>query len=112
MFSNFDLTVNDWIFKPKFLEIVTSLNDKPTDYRLKRTSKGNPDEGNTPQEGKALRLSVSGDSVIVGVYTQVHGSPWRLIHTHTIDKAIFDAYALVVRNDADIAEKEKREEKS
>lgn len=108
VFSNSDLTVSDWTFKPKFSEMVADFSDKPIEHQLKRANKGNPDEGKTPQEGKALRLSVSGDSVIVGVYTQVHGNPWKLSCTHTIDKALFDAYALVVKNDADFAEKEKK----
>lgn len=107
VFSSPDLTVNDWFFKPKFSEIVANLGDKPVEHQLKRTVEGDPDEGKSSQKGKAIRLSVSGGSVIVGIYTQVHGEPWKLAHTHTIDKALFDAYAVVVKNDADFAEKEK-----
>ncbi len=106
--SNAGFTNNDYIFKPKFSEIVANFGEKPVEYQLKRTIEGNPDEGRQSQKGKALRLSISGDSVIIGVYTQVYGEPWASSHTYSIDKALFDAYALVVKNDADIAKKEKQ----
>lgn len=106
--GNTRFTNSDWIFKPKFSEIVVNFGDKPVEYQLKRTIEGNPDEGRQSQKGKALRLSISGDSVIIGVYTQVYGEPWASSHTYSIDKALFDAYALVVKNDADIAKKEKQ----
>lgn len=107
--SNAGFTNSDWIFKPKFSEIVANFGDKPVDYQLKRTIEGNPDEGRQSQKGKALRLTSNGDSVIISIYTQVFGEPWAQSHRYTIDKSIFDAYALVVKNDADIAKKEKEQ---
>lgn len=105
--SNAGFTNNDYIFKPKFSEIVANFGEKPVEYQLKRTIEGNPDEGRQSQNGKALRLTVNGDTVIIGIYTQMYGARWAQSHTYTIDKVHFDAYALVVKNDADIAKKEK-----
>lgn len=107
--SNAGFTNSDWIFKPKFSEIVANFGEKPVEYQLKRTIEGNPDESRQSQKGKALRLSVNGDNVIIGIYTQVFGEPWTQSHTYAIDKTIFDSYALVVKNDADIAKKEKEQ---
>lgn len=107
VFSNSDLTVNDWVFKPKFSEMVNNLSDKPVDYPLKRTIKGNPDESRSAQTGKALRISVDETTVTVGVYTQVYGESWKLSHTHIISKTIFNAYILIVNNETIVAEIEK-----
>ncbi len=105
--SNSDTTVQDWIFKPKFLEIADGLGDTSLDYPLKRTIQGNADEGRKLQKGKALRVAVDKDMVIISVYTQSYGEAWELSHTHNIDKVVFDAYALVVKNDLAVAKVEK-----
>jgi len=105
--SDAGFVVNDWLFKPKFFDMVSKIGDAPVELQLKRTNKGSVDEGKTPQEGKALRLSVSGDSVTIGVYTQVYGKPWTESHTHTIGRGLFDAYAFVVQNDFAVALAEK-----
>ena len=105
--SNSDIPVQTWIFKPKFLEIADGLGHGSLDYPLKRTMQGNVDEGRKPQKGKALRVTVDKDIVIIAVYTQSYGEAWQLSHTHHIDKMTFDAYALVVRNDLAVAKVEK-----
>lgn len=107
VFYNVDFTISDWVFKPKFSEMVTNFSDKPVDYPLKRTIKGNLDEGKEPQSGKALRLSVIDDTVSVEVYTQIHAESWKLSHTHIIAKSVFDAYVLVIKNDTVVATAEK-----
>jgi len=106
--SKIDLIINDWILKSKLLEIVKKIGDEPVEYQLKRTIKGNPDEGRDSQSGKALRLSVSGDTVNIAIYTQVHREAWVLSHTHTIGKTIFDAYVLVLQSDTAVTEVEKQ----
>lgn len=105
--DNPKMLLKEWIIKYKYLDMISILSSEPIDYRLKETSKGNPDEGKAPQDGKALRLSVSDDSVTIVVYVQAYGKPWTESHTHILDKALFDAYRLVIKNEADIAEKEK-----
>ena len=105
--SNSDITVQDWIFKPKFLEIADGLGDTSLDYPLKRTMQGNADEGRKLQKGKALRVAVDKALVSISVYTQSYGEAWQLSHTHNIDKVTFDAYAVVVRNDLAVAKVEK-----
>lgn len=105
--SDSDLIMQDWVIKPKFSEIVDGYGATPLEYPLKRTIQGNVDEGRKHQEGKALRVTLDKDVVSMGVYTQSYGQAWELSHTHTIDKVLFDAYALVVSNDQEVAKAEK-----
>ena len=108
MFSKPDFTMQDWILKPKFIKFTANdLGDKPIDYLLKKTLKGNEDEGRKSIVGKALRITVDKELVSIGVYTQKHGQAWQLSHTHTIDKALFEAYVRVVQNDKKVSELEK-----
>jgi hypothetical protein len=103
-----DFTMQDWIYKPKFIEFTANgLGDKPIDYLLKKTVKGNEDEGRKTIVGKALHLTVDKELVSIGIYTQKHGQAWQLSHTHTIDKALFEAYVRVVQNDKKVSELEK-----
>ncbi len=103
---------NDWLSKTKLMDIVSKLGDKPLEYPLKKTLKGNPDEGRAVQSGKVLRITLGEDNVTVDVYTQVYGESWKLIKTHTISKTIFDAYVLVVKNDIAVVEAEKENKAS
>ena len=108
-FSSPDFKESDWISKGKFLEIVKKLSDKPVEYQLKRTIQGNLDERKDPQSGKALRITPTEENISVAIYTQIHGKSWNYSHTHVLDKPLFDAYKLVVMNDAVVTEIEKKQ---
>jgi len=100
--------VFDWILINNFLEIISHYDGKGVlEYMLKFGSKGNPDEGIVQKLGKKLHLSVKGDTMNIAVYTGFTKETMELKHTHSIDKKIYDAYALTIKNDADVAEKEK-----
>ncbi len=103
--ANFDK--NEWIVGYKFLEMANEISDKPSDYPLKKTFKGNADENKKSQDGKALQVIVDGNIVNLAVCAQVFGETWKISHTHTIDKVIFDAYVLVLKNDSKVKELEK-----
>ena len=102
-----DFTMQDWIFKPKFIEIANSLKSTLLDYPLKKVVKGNKDEGKEAVEGKALRITSDKDIFSIEVYTQSYGEAWSLSHTHQISKNVFDAYVLVVKNDQAVSVLEK-----
>ncbi len=104
--SSPDFKKQDWIFKSKFSEVTELLGSDPLDYPLKKT-KGNPDEGQKPIDGKALRITTDKEIITIDVYTQKYGEKWSLSHTHQIAKNVFDAYALVVKNDQVVSELEK-----
>ena len=103
--SKSDFKTQDWIFKSKFLEINELLGSDPLEYPLKKT-KGNPDEGQKPIDGKALRITMDKKIITIDVYTQKYGEKWSLSHTHQIAKNVFNAYALVVKNDLAVSELE------
>jgi len=102
-----DFSIRDWIIKPKFREIASKLGKEPLEYQLKRTQKGNEDEGRKPIQGKAVKVSIADNIVSVEVYTQNFGESWKLSHTHTLEKALFDAYAVVIKNDEAVSKAEK-----
>ncbi len=104
--SSHDFKKQDWVIKSKFLEISNLLGTTPLEYPLKKM-KGNVDEGQKAIDGKALRITVKKDIVSIAVYTQSYGKAWSLSHTHQIAKNVFDAYALVVKNDQDVLKLEK-----
>ena len=104
--SSHDFKKQDWVIKPKFLEISDLLGTTPLDYPLK-TAQGNPDEGQKPIDGKALRITVEKELVIVAVYTKSYGKTWSPSHTHQIAKNVFDAYVVIVENDKNVLELEK-----
>ena len=105
VFSNHDFTKQDWVIKSKFLEISNLLGTTPLEYPLKKM-KGNVDEGQKAIDGKALRIIVEEELVSIAVYTKSYGKSWSLSHTHHIDKNIFDAYALAVKNDQAVSKLE------
>lgn len=107
--SDKELNVNDWIIKSKFIDIEKGLEKSSSfDYQLKRTIKGNPDEGIASQNGKALRIIKGDDLITIGVYTQSYGETWKKSHTHQLNKILFDTYTRVVLNDEKVHELEKK----
>ncbi len=107
VFSSPNFKEQDWITQRKILEFTERLSSIPLEYPLKETRQGNADENKKPVDGKALRITVEKDIVSIAVYTQTYGKIWSLSHTHQIAKNVFDAYALVVKNDKDVLELEK-----
>ncbi|NOR55183.1 MAG: hypothetical protein GQ531_03145 [Sulfurovum sp.] len=97
----------DWISVRKLMDINSKIDKLPLDYALKATIKGDYDESKKPQDGKALHLTLDGDNYKFEIYTQVYGREWQSSHTHTIDKALFNAYVIVVHNDIAVNEAEK-----
>lgn len=110
-FISFDFTLVTWLFKLKFYEIISSPDYEQVGHILKAPFKGNPDEGKLSHEGKGISFSESEDNVTITIHTQVYGSLPTTSHTYIVDKALFDAYRLVIKNEADIAEKEKKQKK-
>lgn len=98
---------HDWINHNKVVDINSKIDKLPLEYNLKRTIKGNYDEGTKPQDGKAFKLFLEGDNYKFDVYTQVHGRGWLLSHSHTIAKTLFKAYVMVIQNDLAVNEAEK-----
>ena len=100
--------VSDWIGKIKFNDLNKLSKDKKAfDYPLKSAKKGNEDEGHKAITGKALRKSEEGDLILISVYTQEHGSSWKLNHTHKIKKSMYEAYSLVFSNTEAVLKAEK-----
>ncbi len=94
----------DWISVAKLMDIDSKMVKLPLAYNLKRTLKGDYDEGQKPQDGKAFNLHDDGSVYKFDIYTQVHGRSWLLSHSHTIDKALFATYIRVTKNDAAVIE--------
>ncbi len=107
MFSTPDFSKNDWFFKDKFMAIAQRIGKEPLQYPLKKAVKGDPDEGKKAIEGKAVHVSIVDDIIVIGVYTQTYGSAWKLSHTHTVEKVLFDAYVFIIKNDESVSKAEK-----
>ncbi len=105
--SSHDFKTNDWTSTPKFHDISSKIDKLPLDYPLKKTIKGNEDENRPSQQGKALRLSLLAGNYSIAIYTQNYGEAWKLSHTHTIEKSLFDAYITVSLNNKMVDEAEK-----
>ena len=97
----------DWISVGKLMDINSKIGELPLEYNLKRTIKGNYDEGTKPQDGKAVKLFLDGDNYKFEVYTQVFGRGWQLSHSHIVGKVLFNAYVTVVQNDIAVNAAEK-----
>lgn len=108
VFSKPTFEQQDWISILKLGAIGSKMNQLPLEYQLKRTMKGNVDEGRQLKSGKAVKLSLDADTYRVEIYTQKYGQSWLLSHTHTVNKTILDAYLLVVKSDAYVANAEKK----
>ncbi len=107
MISDPDFKKMDWIGKSSFTDIAGRLSATPIEYQLRKAKKGDEDENLRVVLGKALKISVLDTTVTIEVYTQKFGETWKLSHTHTLDKMLFDAYALVIKNDEAVSKAEK-----
>ncbi len=94
----------DWISVGKLMDIDSKMVKLPLEYNLKRTLKGDYDEGQKPQDGKAFNLHDEESIYKFDIYTQVHGRSWLLSHSHIVDKALFATYVRVTENDAAVNE--------
>ncbi len=107
MISDSDFKNTDWISKWAFTSIVEGVGKTPMEYPLRKSKKGNEDENLKVVLGKALKVSMLDNTISMEVYTQKFGETWKLCHTHTLDKSLFDAYALVIKNDEVVSQAEK-----
>lgn len=107
VFSDNNLTKSDWVSKSRFEELSKKVGSTPLEFPLKKSRKGNEDEGYKPTQGKAVKVTLTDDLVTFEVYVQNHGETWKLSHTHLVSKDIFMAYKVVVKNDSDVSKAEK-----
>ena len=108
--SSSKFTSSIWFTETKFLEICTLFegsNSDPLDYQLKRTIKGNPDEGRETHVGKAIRITQNTTSYQIEVFTQSYGESWKFNELYQVKSSLFEAYILVVRNTHAVKELEK-----
>ena len=66
------------------------------------------DEKRNPQVGKAIRFTLNEKDVMVDIQTQVYSETWKDSHSYTLDRTLFDAFKLVVSNDAQVVENERK----
>ena len=103
---------NIWFIENKFLDIITLLEgSNKCEYQLKVTIKGNEDEGKKIQEGKAVKIVKDTSNIKISVYFQTYGESWKLDHSYQLDLTVFNAYVLVMKNNAEVAKAEKEARK-
>lgn len=94
----------DWVTDGRLGNIsekLETLDDgKEFDFQVKTTVKGNNDEGKVAQTGKALKITLVGQSFTVDVYTQKPDEKWVLSHTHNILRDLLIAYTRTIHNDS------------
>ncbi len=81
--------------------------DSSLEYPLKKTVKGNEDEGIVAVSGKAIYAEMKDSEVTIKVYTQVHGKDWEYSHTHILDVETYLAYVTVFENTEAVIKAEK-----
>ncbi len=100
----------DWFTKETLLSILDESKGKTTiDYKLKSSSIA---EGTRKaQDGKAIQINFNEKDVTILVYVQSShdkSKKWRYSHGYKIDKNTFDAYTLVITNDANVVTMEQK----
>lgn len=113
MISDEIFKLNEWISNVKFLAFSEEYEKNTSNgIVIKKSYKGNSDEGKDSVEGKALFPSVEKDLVKIDVFVEkpIDKDNWILSHSHYIKKNIFDAFVLVVKTNVltNKAEKEHR----
>jgi hypothetical protein len=94
----------DWLMDSKLSNVFEKLEvlkeGENLDLKVKSTVKGNADEGKEQKIGKALKLTLVGQSFTVDVYTQKPDEKWVLSHTHNILRDLLIAYTRTIHNDS------------
>ncbi len=114
--SDTTFKISEWIGNSKFLALCEEYEKNTSDgIVIKKSYKGNPDEGKDSAEGKALFPSVEKDLVKIDVLVEkpTDKDNWILSHSHYIKRNIFDAFVLVAKTNVltNKAEKEHRDSK-
>lgn len=107
--SSEDYTNTDWISTNKFEQInEKGLIIKPTSYVLRDFKESNVDEGISGVEGKALSAAIKDTNVIIKIYVMKVKDAWVSTREYVIDKSIYDAYVLCIKNDIKVIDLEKK----
>lgn len=112
--SDTTFKISEWVGNSKFLALGEEYeNNTSNGIVIKKSYKGNPDEGKDSVDGKALFPSVEKDLVKIDVLVEkfTDKDNWILSHSHYIKKNIFDAFVLVIKTNVltNKAEKEHRD---
>ena len=109
VFSDDGFKNSDWVSVNKFEQInEKGLGTEALSYILKDYKKSNIDEGVAGQDGKAISIMVKELDVILKIYLTNSTGEWLKTREYVIEKKIYDAYSLCIKNDIDVLALEKK----
>jgi len=109
VFSDDGFKNSDWLSVNKFEQInEKGLSTEALSYILKDYKKSNIDEGVAGQDGKALSVVVNELNVILKIYLTNSNGEWLKAREYVIEKKIYDAYSLCIKNDKEVLELDKK----
>jgi hypothetical protein len=102
--------IEDWIMTKKGLacdeKYKNSQNNK-ADYEIRQAVKADVEKSIEAKVGKAMSLSKTDDIVTIDIYECDYGKPYAHARSYNIDRALYDAYILVAKNDQAVLEEKK-----
>lgn len=106
--SNKSATHSDWLSAFTFEQInEKEIGKEAINFELKAFKESNVDEAKIGQIGKGINISYIDDNVVIKIFLASKRNDWKFSHEYTIDKELYNAYALCMKNNTKTIELEK-----